>query len=294
MKFKHNRSSVRLIQNKMVMAIVWMFAALAFFPVASLLLKVLKEGLRVLDINILIMEQPAPLDVMFASLSGEPIQGGIVNGIFGSFYMLFLAILMAVPLGFFAGFYLSENTHRYATIVRYFNNMIMRIPSILIGLVVYILVVRTMRSYSALAGSIALTVVMFPRIAVATYKQITAIPLLLKEGAYSLGISKINIYFKVFIPMIWRGQVSVIFRETARAIGETAPLIFTALGSGLINWDLDKPTSSLSLLIWRFFNDPYMTGFLWVTALFLLATILILKLIAGFFDDETLIDEENE
>ena len=150
----------------------------------------------------------------------------------------------------------------------------------MIGIIAYAWVVKPIGSYSALAGSVALSIMMLPLIIRSTEETLKMLPTSLKEAGLALGSSYTNIVLRVLLPSAFGGLFTGILLAISRVMGETAPLMLTALGSTVINWDLVKPTSAVPLLIWQFYNDPNLIDMIWSSSLFLLVLILVLNILA--------------
>jgi phosphate transport system permease protein len=153
-------------------------------------------------------------------------------------------------------------------------------PSIITGITVYVFVVKSFHSFSALAGSIALSILMLPMIIRATDETLKLVPAYLKESGLALGASYTSVILRVIIPTAKGSLLAGLLLSLSRILGATAPLIVTTLGCSEVNWDITKPTSSLTLLIWNFFNNPSMTDIIWSTSLFLFTLIIVLNIIA--------------
>ena len=153
-------------------------------------------------------------------------------------------------------------------------------PSIVIGIIAYIWVVKPLRSYSALAGSVALTIMMLPMVVRSTEETLKMLPRTLKETGLALGASYTSVIFRVILPSGFGGIFTGILLAVSRVMGETAPLMLTALGATVVNWNILKPTSAIPLLIWDFYNDPNLVDIIWSASLLLLIVIFLLNWIA--------------
>ena len=194
-----------------------------------------------------------------------------------------MAVVFAVPVGIMCGAFLAENPkHRFAQIVSYLTDLLQGTPSVIIGIVIYIWVVVPMKGYSAIAGSAALFVMMLPLIIRSTEETLKILPASLKEAGLALGGSKASVMLKVQLPAAFGGIFTGVLLAISRVIGETAPLMFTALGCSLIRFSIDKPISAVPLLIWEFFNDPNLQDLIWGASLFLLLFVLTLNLTAKY------------
>ena len=227
---------------------------------------------------------PTAFRAMQAVAAGEPIPGGIANGIIGSVLMLGMATVVAVPIGIMCGVYLAENAKkRFAVVVSYITDLLQGTPSVIIGIITYVWVVVPMKGYSAIAGSVALFIMMLPLIIRSTEETVKILPASLKEAGLALGGNRARVTLKVILPSAFGGIFTGILLAVSRVIGETAPLMFTALGCSFIRWDIDKPISAVPLLIWEFFNDPNLQELIWGASLFLLIFVLSLNLTAKYF-----------
>ncbi|MGL4807077.1 MAG: phosphate ABC transporter permease PstA, partial [Bacteroidales bacterium] len=205
----------------------------------------------------------------------------IANGITGTLIMVAMAAVIAIPVGILGGVYLSEHRKaKFANLVRSLTDLLQGTPSIVVGIIVYFWVVKPLSSYSAVAGSVALAIMMLPLIIRSTEETLKMLPGTLKEAGLALGASYTSVVLRVLIPSAFGGLFTGILLAVSRVTGETAPLMLTALGASAVNWNISHPTSSVSLLIWQFYNDPNLVDMIWSSSLFLLILILILNIIA--------------
>ncbi|MPM35029.1 Phosphate transport system permease protein PstA [bioreactor metagenome] len=221
------------------------------------------------------------MDAMLSRINGESIPGGILNGITGTLLIVGVAILLTIPLGLLIGIYLSENPQKkFAWLVSYLTDLLQGMPSIVIGIIAYAWVVKPLGGYSALAGSVALTIMMLPMVVRSTEETLKMLPRSYKEAGLALGSSYRNVVFKILLPSGFGGIFTGILLAVSRVMGETAPLMLTALGATVVNWDLMEPTSAIPLLIWDFYNDPNLVDLIWSTSLLLLIVIFLLNWLA--------------
>lgn len=271
----------RLIADKLLLVSVCVLALLTAVPLLSILSEVVMNGWRQIGWDFLTESTPNAFRAMKAAADGEPIPGGIANGIVGSLIMLSLASVFAIPTGILCGVFLAEYPKsRFSNIVSYMTDLLQGTPSIIIGIVIYIWVVVPMKGYSAVAGSAALFVMMLPLIVRSTEETLKILPQSLKEAALALGGNRINVMLKVQLPAAFGGIFTGVLLSVSRVIGETAPLMFTALGCSMLRWDLDQPIAAVPLLIWEFFNDPNLQQLVWGASLVLLLFVLCLNLIS--------------
>ncbi len=279
----HFSTKHRTANNKALHWCVCGLAALTTIPLFAILGEVFVRGYKQLSWSFLTEPTPTAYKAMKAIEAGDPIPGGIANGIIGSAIMLGMAILVAVPIGILCGSYLAENSKsRFAKAVSYLTDLLQGTPSVIIGIITYIWVVVPMKTYSAIAGSIALIIMMLPLIIRSTEETLRILPDSLKEAALALGGNKARVMLKVQLPTAFGGIFTGVLLAISRVIGETAPLMFTALGCSLIRVAVDKPISAVPLLIWEFFNDPNLQDLIWGASLFLLLFVLTLNLTAKY------------
>jgi phosphate transport system permease protein len=188
--------------------------------------------------------------------SGEK-GGGMANAILGSGKVLLVATMIGVPIGFLAGVFLAEYSGKtFAFIIRYVVDLLNGVPSIVIGIVAYALVVRPMRHFSALAGGAALGIMMIPIAVRTTEEFLRAVPNSLREGAMALGATKAQTIFSVVVPAAISGLISGMMLNLARVAGETAPLLFTALGNMFWSRGWLEPIATLPVMIYTYAIAP--------------------------------------
>jgi phosphate transport system permease protein len=273
---RRNRTNTRLKYIIIAGAVITVVPI--FLIVGNLALK----GYR--QINMAFFTEPAPdtFQAMMAASSGEVIPGGIANGLTGSLLMVIIASLVSIPLGLMTGVYLYENgTKRYASFIRSLTEILQGVPSIILGIIAYLWVVRNItRGYSALAGSTALTIMMLPLIIRSTEETMKMIPVTIREAAFALGTPYYKMIIKVLIPVSFSGLATGVLLALSRILGETAPLMLTALGSPSVSLDVTRPVSAVPLLIWDFYNDPNMVNLVWSASLFLMVFVLSMNLLS--------------
>lgn len=273
--------SQRLFIDRLVKGVVCVLAALTAVPLIAIIGEVLWKGYDQLSWSFFTEPTPTAYKAMMATAAGEPIPGGIANGIVGTVIMLGMAVVIAVPIGILCGVYLAEHSKsRFATTVSYLTDLLQGTPSVIIGIITYIWVVVPMKGYSAIAGSVALFIMMLPLIVRSTEETMKILPASLKEAGLALGGNNARVILKVQLPAAFGGIFTGVLLAVSRVIGETAPLMFTALGCSMIRFSIDKPISAVPLLIWEFFNDPNLQSLIWGASLFLLLFVLFLNLIA--------------
>jgi phosphate transport system permease protein len=188
---------------------------------------------------------------------GEP-GGGMANAIVGSAVILAIASLIGVPFGIGAGIYLAEyGRNRYGDIVRFVSDVLNGVPSIVIGIVAYAIVVLPQKHFSALAGGVALAIMMVPTIARTTEQMLLLVPQAIREAAYGLGVPRWRTTLSITLRTATSGVITGVMLAFARVAGETAPLLFTAFGNQFWNWKTDQPTAALSLQIFTYAISPF-------------------------------------
>lgn len=277
----NQKTKYRLAKDKAMMWTVCLLAILTALPLFAILAEVLVRGFDQLSWSFFTEPTPSAYKAMKAIENGLPIPGGIANGIVGTMIMLGMAAAAAIPTGIMCGAWLAENPrNRFAQVVSYLTDLLQGTPSVIIGIVTYIWVVVPMKGYSAIAGSVALFIMMLPLIIRSTEETLKILPVSLKESALALGAGRARAMLKVQLPAALGGIFTGVLLATSRVIGETAPLMFTALGCSFMRYEIDKPISAVPLLIWEFFNDPNLQELIWGASLFLLLFVLTLNLTA--------------
>jgi len=211
------------------------------------------------------------------------IGGGMANALLGSAKVLLLATLIGIPIGFLGGVYLSEySTARAAFVIQYVTDLLNGVPSIVIGIVVYTVVVHPMGHYSTFAGGIALGIMMIPISVRSTDEFLRAVPQSLREAALALGAPKWKSIVTVVIPAAMRGIISGTMLDLARVAGETAPLLFTALGNQFWSPGWMHETATLPVMIYTYAISPYEDWHrqAWAAGLVLLTLVLLINITA--------------
>jgi len=223
-------------------------AGLAILILALILGYTLAHGIAFLNLDFL---------TQAAGPVGEA-GGGMRNEIFGTLILIVLASLIALPVGLMAGIFLAEfASSRVAYAVRFVADILAGVPSIVVGVFAYAIVVRPMHSYSALSAGVALAIIMVPVVARTAEESLRLVPNSMREAALALGITRSRAVVGVIVPGALTGIVTGIMLAVARIAGETAPLIFTALGSAFGLQGLTKPIGALPLQIYRYAMSPY-------------------------------------
>ena len=235
------------------------------------------NGFAALDWNILTRDTPAP------GTEG----GGLRNAIVGSALMVGLSVLVATPVGIFAGIYLTEfgDQSKTAEATRFVTDIMLSAPSIVIGLFVYAIAVATVGGFSGFAGSLALTLIAVPVVMRTTENMLRLVPGSLREAAFALGAPRWKVSLSVTLRAARSGVITGLLLAVARISGETAPLLFTALNNQFFNADMSEPMANLPVVIFQFAMSPYdnWIRLAWGGALLITLTVLLLNIIARVF-----------
>ena len=184
--------------------------------------------------------------------------GGMGNAIVGSAIILLIASLFGIPLGIGAGIYLAEyGRNKFGNLVRFTSDVLNGVPSIVVGIAVYGLVVVTQKHFSALAGGVALGIMMIPTVARSTEEMLLMVPRTIREAAWGLGVPQWRTTLSVTLKTASAGVITGTMLAFARAAGETAPLLFTAFGNQFWNWNLNQPTAALPLQVFVYAISPF-------------------------------------
>ncbi len=209
--------------------------------------------------------------------------GGMANAIVGSAKLLLLASVFGIPIGFLGGVYLAEfGGQTFSFVVRYTADLLNGVPSIVMGIFAFTVVVLPMKHFSTLAGSLALGVMMIPIAVRSTEEALRTVPLMLREGALALGASKWKTIATVAVPAARKGIITGIVLDIARVAGETAPLLFTAFSNRFWSPGWNQPTGSLPVMVYTYAISPYDDWHrqAWAAALVLLTLVLVANVIA--------------
>jgi len=256
-----------------MVALMGVAVLVAILPLFLILGSLLLEGASSLSLSFF-TNRPAPV--------GET-GGGVAHAIMGTLMIVGTASLAGIPLGVAAGIYASEyRGTRLAWIVRFVADVLNGTPSIVVGLLAWTWVVATQKHFSALAGSIALTFLMVPMVMRTTEELIRLVPDSLREAALALGYPRWRTTLVVVLRTALPGIVTGSLLAVARISGETAPLLFTALGSEYFSFDMDRPMAALPLVVYKYATGPYPEWhkLAWTSSLVLILVVLVLSVAA--------------
>jgi phosphate transport system permease protein len=260
------------IINIIMMSLTVAAALGAIIPLILIFYYTISKGITFLNLNFFVA-MPKPV--------GEP-GGGMANAITGTLILIGLGGAIGIPVGIMTGTYLSEfGNNKFGFMVRFLTDVLSGIPSIVIGVVAYTLVVIPMKHFSAFAGGIALGILMIPTITRTTEEMIRLVPHSLREAGLALGIPKWKITLAVVLRTAWKGIATGVLLGLSRAAGETAPLLFTALGNRFWSTKIMQPIASLTVYIYDYSKSPFedWNQQAWTAALVLIILISVLSLI---------------
>jgi phosphate transport system permease protein len=262
--------------KNIVMTVLCLLSVLvAVIPLFLIFSYTLSQGIGALNLDFFI-QMPKPV--------GES-GGGMANALVGTAILIGLGSLFGLPISIFTGIYLAEyGENPFAKTVRFLTDVLSGIPSIVVGVVAYIMVVMPMKQFSAFAGGVALGILMIPTATRTTEEMIRLVPQSFREGALALGIPRWKVTLRIVLPTALKGITTGILLAIARAAGETAPLLFTALGNRFWSTDIGHPMASLTVFVYDYAKAPFedWNRQAWAAAFVLIFFIFIVNLIFRF------------
>ena len=268
-----NRRAMRRFVSRFMVGLMVLAVVIAVLPLLLILGSLLLRGASALSPSFFV-STPAPV--------GMP-GGGVLHAIVGTLMIVGMASLAGIPLGIAAGFYCSEyNGTRLASVTRFVADVLNGTPSIVVGVFAWTWVVRAQGHYSATAGAVALAVLMLPMVTRTTEELLKLVPVSLREAALALGYSRWRTSLVVVLRTALPGIVTGSLLSVARIAGETAPLLFTVLGSQYLSFDVDRPMAALPLVVCQYAIGPYPAWhrLAWTSALVLILVVLVLSIAA--------------
>jgi len=268
-----SRTRRRKLTSSLFVAFCGLSVLLALVPLAFVLFFVVSQGIQSLNFDFF-TQMPKPV--------GEP-GGGMANSIVGTLLVTSLGSLMAIPIGILSGVYMSEYAGtRFSSAVRFAADTLNGVPSIVIGVFAYGIAVLPFKQFSALAGGVALGIMMIPIIARTTEELLLLVPNTMREGALALGSTRAGAVFKVVLPAALPGIITGIVLALARIAGETAPLLFTSFNNRFFTTSLRQPISTLTVQVYTYAISPYEDWHrqAWAGALLLVTIVLSCSLLA--------------
>ena len=262
----------RKIKNGIMFSLCLLSVLAALIPLFIILFYTISQGVSSINWDFF-TKMPKP--------AGEA-GGGMANALVGSGILIGLGCIIGLPIGILSGIYLSESKHSvFAGAVRFLAEVLNGIPSIGVGVFAYIVVVIPMHRFSALAGGFALGILMIPVVTRTTEEMLNLVPYSYREAALGLGISRWKTTLFIVLPTALKGIITAVLLSIARAAGETAPLLFTALGNRFWSTQLDQPIASLTVFIYDYSKAPFddWNRQAWAAALVLIIVILFINII---------------
>jgi phosphate transport system permease protein len=271
-KYKRLKYYRRKITNVIMLSLSFISAVITIIPLILVFYYTISKGIAHLNINFF-TKLPTPI--------GEP-GGGMVNAIVGTLILIGIGGAIGIPVGILTGTYLSEfGKNKFAALVRFLTDVLSGVPSIVVGVVAYTLVVIPMKHFSALAGGVALAILMIPTITRTTEEMIKLVPHSYREAGLALGIPKWKTSLLIVLKTAWKGIATGVLLGLARAAGETAPLLFTALGNRFWSTNVFQPIASLTVYIYEYSSSPFKdwNDQAWTAALVLIILISLFSLV---------------
>jgi phosphate transport system permease protein len=263
----------RRVINAIALTLSLAATLFGLFWLVWILWTALSNGIAAMNLALFTQMTPAP---------GE--NGGLLNAFFGSITMSLLAIVVGAPIGIAAGTYLAEYARKNAVgeTIRFVNDILLSAPSIVLGLFVYTIVVRTMGHFSAIAGMLSLALIVIPVVVRTTDEMLQLVPAAMREASLSLGVPQWKMTLQVLYRSAAPGIVTGVLLALARIAGETAPLLFTALNNQYWSTDLTKPMASVPVVIFQYAMSPYDSwhSLAWAGAFMITVFVLVLSLIS--------------
>jgi phosphate transport system permease protein len=271
-----NILNLRTFKNGLMTLLMLAATVAVLIPLVLIFFHIIKMGFSSINLDFF-LNIPKP--------TGES-GGGMANGMLGSFILIAIASAIGLPIGIFGAIYLSEyGGTRFSQVIRFSADILNGIPSIITGMVAYTLIVVPMQGFSALAGAVALALIMTPIVLRTAEEQLKMVPNSLREASLALGVPVWRTTFKVTLRSAMKGVVTGVLLAAARIAGETAPLLFTALGNMFWSRKLTEPIAAMPLQIFNFAISPYEDWhrLAWAGALVLVTLMFTLSLATRYF-----------
>lgn len=277
-KGRTRSSAFRKLKSRIFEGAMGLAAVLALIPLVLIVFYVLAKGLPSINLDFFTQTAPAP------GVSG----GGMSQAIVGTAMMVLIATVISVPLGVASAIYLTEyGTSRFAPFVRFVAEVLLSTPSIIAGAFIWATIVVVMGSFSAIAGAIALSVLMWPIITRSTEETLRLVPGDLREAALALGVPRWKVILRIVLPTAGAGIFTAVMLAVARGLGETAPILLTSLGNDFMNVDPTQPTDAIPLRIYNYAQSAVQSwqNLAWGGAIVLLVVVLTLSVSARVLSD---------
>ncbi|WP_176085926.1 phosphate ABC transporter permease PstA [Martelella sp. HB161492] len=274
---KFSFANRRTMSNFIQTVILWLLALIAAVPLISVLWMLISRGGARLSLALFTELPPAPMEQ----------GGGIGNAIIGTLIMVAIGALISIPVGVLGGIYtgMIAPRSRLSIAVRFIGKVLTGFPSILAGLFVYAWLVVEMKTYSAIAGGLSLSILMLPTVLLTAEQAFLMVPQRMKDAAYGMGCNPTQVALKIVLPTALPGVMTGVMLAVARASGESAPILFTAAFSSYWLKSLTEPTASLSILIYNFTKLPYdnQIQLAWSASLVLVLIVLVFNILSRSF-----------
>lgn len=249
--------------------------ALGLFMLAWILSVLFSKGFQYINWAVFTQMTPPPGSA-----------GGLLNAIFGTLVITFFAVLIGTPIGIMAGTYLSEfgGNSRFSSTVRFINDVLLSAPSIVVGVFVYTLIVQPQGHFSGWAGAIALAILVIPVVVRTTEDMLKLVPVQLREAAAALGAPRYTVTLSVVYKAALSGMITGVLLATARIMGETAPLLFTALNNQFWSSNMNQPIANMPVVIYQYALSPYedWQNLAWAAALLITLSVLTMNIVARY------------
>jgi phosphate transport system permease protein len=266
----------RKTKSNLILILCVLMAILTIVPLLYIFFYTTASGFKFLSLDF-ITEMPKPV--------GET-GGGMYNAIIGTLILISIASVIGIPIGILTGIYVAEYSGGlFSNIIKFVTDVLSGIPSIVIGIFAYTIVVMPMGGFSALSGGIALGIIMIPTVIRITEEMLKLVPQSIREASLALGISRWKTTLNIVLKTAMSGIITGILLAIARIAGETAPLLFTAFGNQFFSTSLDEPIASLPIQIYNYAKSPYTDWHeqAWAGALILILLVFVINLIVRFF-----------
>lgn len=259
--------------------LAFVLTTIALLPLFAMILSIVSQGLPRFSWEV--------FTSLPAAMGEEDQPNGFANAIVGTLTMVGLAASVSVPFGIMTGIFLSEFAagSKIANAIRFMTVLLSSVPSVIVGVFAYAVLVITTKQFSAIAGGFALAVIMLPIVSLTTEEALKLVPVPYRLGSSALGGTKFQTTFKIILPAALSGITTGVLLAVARAAGETAPLMFTALFSQFWQEGLMSPTPSLPVLIYQYASSPFpeQNAIAWTASLVLLLLVLVISLLSRLF-----------
>lgn len=266
----------RKTKSNIILILCVLMALLTILPLLYIFIYTTASGFKFLSLDF-IMEMPKPV--------GET-GGGMANAIVGTLILIGISSVIGIPVGILAGIYVAEYSGGlFSNFIKFVTDVLSGIPSIVIGIFAYTIVVMPMGGFSALSGGIALGIIMIPTVIRITEEMLKLVPQSIREASLALGISRWKTTLNIVLKTAMSGIITGILLAIARIAGETAPLLFTAFGNQYFSTALDEPIASLPIQIYNYAKSPYTDWHeqAWAGALILILLVFIINLVVRLF-----------